>query len=186
MAYTDLYLYAQLSGLRVLVLANRLGCDNDIARGAHDKLATVLAGMIADQRKILDANRAYASARGTSDEQDSFCDLHYCRTAFIEKWLEQPVALLDDHLVDDFTREYFDFRVGRWFFCDDVLPIVVAVDDDTLCGLAEIIAEIEDISGINLTVEHVYYSEAEAEAAWYESTGEAPDVLLGMEEARNA
>ena len=57
------------------------------------------------------------------------------------------------------------------------------VPADKLCGLAEIIAEIEDISGARFSVENVYYSEAEAEAAWWESTGADPDEVFAITEA---
>ncbi len=166
MAHNTLMLIAQLSGLRINVLANRLGCDTDLARGIHTKLAGNLAAMIEDQRKILAAEGVLAMARGTADEEDAFYDLHHYQSANHEKWLVETVALLNDYLVDDFTREYFDFREGRWYFCDGVLPIVEPVAADKLCGLAEIIAEIEDINGARFSVDHVYYSEAEAEAAW--------------------
>ena len=51
-----------------------------------------------------------------------------------------------------------------------------------LCGLAAIIAEIEDISGARFSVDNVYYSEAEAEAAWWESTGANPDEVFRLPE----
>jgi hypothetical protein len=54
---------------------------------------------------------------------------------------------------------------------DGVLPIVERVPDDKLCGLTKIIAEVEEISGVRFTIGNVYYSEAEAEAAWWERTG---------------
>lgn len=181
MAHNTLMLVAQLAGLRIHVLANRLGCDTDLARGVHDKLAEVLAAMIEDQRNILAAERALAAARGTEAEEDAFFDLHHYQTAYYETWLMETVALLDDYLVDDLTHEYFDFRTGRWHHRDNEVPIVVPVPADKLCGLADIVAEIEDGCGVSFSVDHVYYSEVEA--AWWESTGEDPDVLFGMKEA---
>ncbi len=182
MAYDTIMLIAQLSGLRINVLTNRLGCDTDLARGVHTKLAGILAAMIADQRKILTAEGVAAMARGTADNEDAFYDLHHYHSAYHEKWLVEPIALLDDHLVDDFTREYYDFREGRWYFCDGVLPIVEPVAPEKLCGLAGIIAEIEDISGVSFTADHVYYSEAEAEAAWWANSGTDPETFFGNEE----
>lgn len=179
MAYDTLMLIAQLSGLRINVLANRLGCDSDLARGVHTTLAGILAAMIEDQRRILAAEGVRAMSRGTADEEDAFYDLHHYQSAYHEKWLVEPVALLDDYLVDDFTREYYDFREQRWYFCDGVLPIVEPVAPEKLCGLAGVVAEIEDISGARFTTDHVYYSEAEAEAAWWASTGNDPEVVFG-------
>lgn len=180
MAHTTLTLVAQLSGLRVHVLANRLGCDSDLARTVHDRLAAKLAEMIEAQRKILDADRALVVARGTADHEDAFYDLHHYQTAWYETWLIETIALLNDYLVDDLTNEYFDFRTGEWHHRDGEVPIAIPVPAEKLCGLAGIIAEIEDISGARFSVENVYYSEAEAEAAWWESTGANPDELFAI------
>ncbi|MGO4560178.1 hypothetical protein [Mesorhizobium sp. 2RAF21] len=183
MAHNTLMLIAQLSGLRILVLANRLGCDTELARNVHDTLAAKLAEMIGAQRKILAADRALAAARGTAEKEDAFYDQHHYQTAWYETWLIEQVPLLDNYLVDDLSREYFDFRTGEWHHRDGEVPIVVPVPAEKLCGLAKIITEIEDISGVSVTVDQVYYSEAEAEAAWWESTGEDPETFFAMEEA---
>jgi hypothetical protein len=180
MAHNNLMLIAQLSGLRINVLANRLGCDTDLARQVHETLAVTLARMIEAQRRILAAERALVVARGTVDEEDAFYDLHHYQTAWYETWLIEAIALLDDYLVDDLTNEYFDFRTGEWHHRDGEVPIAAPVPADKLCALAEIVAEIEDISGARFSVENVYYSEAEAEAAWWESTGADPDEVFAI------
>lgn len=182
MAHNTLMLVAQLAGVRIQVLANRLGFDTDLARTVHDKLADVLAAMIEDQRKILAAERMLVAARGTSDEEDAFFDLHHYRTSYVERWTFETIALLDERVVDDFTHEYLDCRTGRWHHRDGEVPIAVPVPADRLCGLADIIAEIEDSCCVSFSVDQVYYSEAEAEAAWWESTGNDPDVFFAMKE----
>jgi hypothetical protein len=183
MADKNLTLVAQLAGLRILVLANRFGCDTDLARSVHNTLAAKLAEMIDAQRNILAADRVLAAARGTAEEEDAFYDQHHYQTTWYETWLVEPVALLDDYLVDDLSREYFDFRTGCWHHRDGDLPIAVPVPVEKLCGLAKIIAEIEDISGARFSVDNVYYSEAEAEAAWWKSTGQEPDAFFAMKKA---
>ena len=182
MAHNTLMLIAQLAGLRINVLANSLGSDTELARTVHDTLAAKLAKMIDSHRRILAAERARVAARGTEDEEESFYDLHHYQTAYYETWLVEPVALLDDYLVDDLSNEYFDFHTGRWHHRDGEVPIAVPVPADKLCGLAAIIAEIEDISGARFSVDNVYYSEAEAEAAWWESTGANPDEVFRLPE----
>jgi hypothetical protein len=174
-------LLARLSGLRILVLANRLGCDTELARSVHDTLAAKLAEMIAAQRRIVAADRARVAARGTEDEEDAFFDLHHYQSEYFETWLLETVALLDDYLVDDLTHEYFDFRSGDWHHQDGEVPIAVPVSAEKLCGLASIIAEIEDVSGARFSVQNVYYSEAEAEAAWWRSTGGDPETFFAMD-----
>lgn len=183
MARNTLILVAQLAGLRILVLANRLGCDTDLARSVHNTLSAKLAEMIDAQRKILTSDRALAAARGTPEKEDAFYELHHHQTAWYETWLIEPIALLDDYLVDDLTREYFDFRSGEWHHRDGEVPIAVPVPAERLCGLAKIIAEIEDISGARFSVENVYYSEAEAEAAWWENIGEDQDTFFATNKA---
>ena len=182
MAHNNLMLVAQLSGLRVLVIAKRLGCDTELARTVHNRLAEKLAEMIEGQRSILAADRARVAARGTADEEDTFYDLHHYQTAWYETWLIEPAALLDEYLVDDLSREYFDFRTRDWHHRDGEVPIAVPVPREKLCGLAAIIAEIEDVSGARFSVENVYYSEAEAEAAWWESSGADPDEIFAVTE----
>lgn len=51
-------LYAKFAGFRVMVLANRLGCTNDLARNAHDRLAQNLAELRALMRSGLAVKRA--------------------------------------------------------------------------------------------------------------------------------
>jgi hypothetical protein len=172
-------LVAQLSGLRILVLANRLGCDTELARTVHDRLAATLAEMIQAQRNILAADRARFAARGTEDEEDAFFDLHHHQSAWYETWLVETIALLDDYRVDDLTNEYFDFRTHDWHSRDGDIPIAVPVPAAKLCGLAGIIAEVEDISA-RFNVMNVYYSEADAEAAWWENTDANPDEVLAI------
>lgn len=92
----------------------------------------------------------------------------------------RAIALLDDYRVDDFTSEYFDFNTGEWHHRDGEVPIAVPVPADELCGLAAIVAEIEDVSGVRFSADNVYYSEAEAEAAWWESTGADPDEVFAI------
>ncbi|EZQ14597.1 hypothetical protein CF98_19295 [Halopseudomonas bauzanensis] len=182
MAHNNLMLVAQLSGLRINVLANRLACDTELARGVHDLLAEKLAKMIDAQRNILAAERTVVTARGTDDEEDAFYDLHHYETTYYETWLMEPIALLDDYVDDDLTDEYLNTHTGEWHPRDGEVPIRVPVPAGKLCGLAKIIAEVEEISGARFTVENVYYSEAEAEAAWWESTGHDPDTFFAMKD----
>ena len=177
MAHDTLMLIAQLSGLRINVLANRLGCDTDLARRVHDKLASVLATIIGDQRNILAAQRASMAARGTPDEDDARLDLYDYQVAYHEKWLTESVDLLEGYRVDEFTNEYYNFHTGSWHYRDTEVPIAVPVATERLCGLAAIIAEIEDISSARFTVDRVYYSEAEAEAVWLEENSDHPAAI---------
>ena len=104
--------------------------------------------------------------------------------ALLAALLLQAGVLLGEYLVDDLTNEYFNFYTGEWHHHDSEVPIAVPVPADKLCGLAEIIAEIEDISGARFSIENVYYSEAKAEAAWWKSSGADPDEVFALPETR--
>ena len=94
MAYDTIMLIAQLSGLRVNVLANRLACESDLARSVHDKLASTLAAMIEDQRKIRKAESNAVMARGTLDQDDARLDLYDYQVAYHDRWLAETIDLL--------------------------------------------------------------------------------------------
>lgn len=178
MTHSALDRIVQLSGFRILVLANRFGCDSLRARKVHDRLAAVLAEMIADTRNITAAERTVATTVGEYEKDEERLELYYYQSRFEEKWLTEAVPLLDDYIIDDATGEYFDIPAGRWFFREGDMPIIVPVPADALCGLATIIAEIEDATGTSFRVDNVYYTEAEAEAAWWETTGADPQVIF--------
>ena len=105
MANTITTLAAQLSGLRVRTLINRRDCANDIARNAHSKLARVLTEMVVDLCKISAAEGNYAKACRNGDGEDEGFELAYFRERFVEKWQEEPIALLDDTWIDRATGE---------------------------------------------------------------------------------
>lgn len=172
---TNTFLVAQLSGLRVRTLINRGACEHDFVRKAHDRLVVVLDEMIADLSQIIKAEHDHSNACRNGGGEDEGFDLAYYRERFAENWQEQPIALLDDAYIDRATGEYFDRPAGRWFVCDGTLPIIVPVGPDMLCGLRAIIAEIENASGTSFTIEHVYYSEIDAEAAFYASQASGLD-----------
>lgn len=183
MAHNTLMLVAQLAGLRIHVLANRLACDTELARKVHDKLAAKLAAKIDDQRNILAAERGLAAAHGTETKEHAFFDLHHYQTAYFETWMVETITLLDDYLVDDLTHANFDLRTGRWHHHDGEVPISIPVPAEKLCGLAAIIARVEDISGARFSVERVCYSEEKAETAWWDITGNVPDIVFEVNTA---
>ncbi|MEZ5784330.1 MAG: hypothetical protein R3D70_22540 [Rhizobiaceae bacterium] len=170
-------LIAQLSGLRVNVLANRLACESDLARSVHDKLASTLAAMIEDQRKIRKAESNAVMARGTLDQDDARLDLYDYQVAYHDRWLAETIDLLDGYVVDEFTHEYYNFHTRSWHHRDTDVPIAVPLAAEKLCGLSSVIAEIEDVSGARFGVDRVYYSEAEAEEAWLQDNSDHPAAI---------
>lgn len=58
--FNHLELFARFSGFRIMVLANRLVCEDDFSRAVHDKLVEKLDGFIASSRGALAAEREIA------------------------------------------------------------------------------------------------------------------------------
>lgn len=173
MACDTLMLIAQLSGLRINVLANQLGCDTDLARGVHRKLANTLTAMIEDQRRIFAAERVLATARGAADEEDAFYDLYHYQTAYYEKWLVEIVILLNDYLVDD-SRASISTSARRAGISATVSSPSSCRWRPRSCAASSALSP----TGARFCVDQVYYSEEEAEAAWWESTGHDPETFF--------
>ncbi|MBY3448069.1 hypothetical protein HFN83_37025, partial [Rhizobium laguerreae] len=53
----NLMLYAKLAGFRLVVLANRFGCDTDFSRELHDRLIEGLEAAVARIRVIMELER---------------------------------------------------------------------------------------------------------------------------------
>ena len=66
----------------------------DLARDVHDRLAVLLAEMIADRRRIIASERDYALARLQSEAEDEAFDRHHYRVSFAERWLRnRPLGI---------------------------------------------------------------------------------------------
>lgn len=63
-------LHAQFAGFRVLVLANRFGCNDDFSRAAHDKLLEKLDQLIALARRAVAAECRLALTPGGPETDD--------------------------------------------------------------------------------------------------------------------
>ncbi|MBY5827414.1 hypothetical protein [Rhizobium leguminosarum] len=150
--------YAVLAGYRLMVLANRVGCEDEFLKTLHDRLLAGLDGAIHSTRTIMDLQRQLLA--GDDSEGTIFCQLQgeeeilACRT----------IMLLDELEIDYFTYEY---RVngGEWHNalsadCDGIevsYPRTVALSEAELGLLATIILDIARETGIAISAARVVY-----------------------------
>ncbi|MBY5903968.1 hypothetical protein HFO88_27015 [Rhizobium leguminosarum] len=149
---------AVLAGFRLIVLANRLGCEDEFLLKLHDELAEGLAAAIARLRFIMALERQLAT--DTDEEGFAAFQLHGEEECFARF----RITLLDELEIDFDTNEY---RVtgGEWHYalsadCDGIevsYPSLVALTDDELGALAPIIRDIARNTGIAVSVARVVY-----------------------------
>lgn len=155
-----LTLFTQFSGFKVLVLANRLACDNGLARTAHDRLIAKLEDLIALMRDGLAAERNLLLDESSDRYQNAAEDLYWIAEEFAHRWLAgEPGPLLDDLWIDCATREVFDVQAKRWRFYDNDGPWLHEVSDAELCGLRRIIDEITAETGVRFSASRIVYED---------------------------
>ncbi|MBY5827266.1 hypothetical protein [Rhizobium leguminosarum] len=150
---------AVLGGLRLIVLANRIVCEDEFLLELHDELAEGLAAAIARLRSIMALERQLAN--DTDEGGLAAFQLHgeeECLARF-------RITLLDDLEIDFETHEY---RVngGEWHYvlsadCDGIeisYPSLVALTDDELGTLAPIVRSIRNEACIAISIARVVYN----------------------------
>lgn len=149
---------AVLAGFKLIVLANRIGCEDKFLLELHDELAEGLAAAIARLRSIMALERQLASE--PDDEGLVAFQLHGEEECFARF----RITLLDDLEIDFDTHEY---RVngGEWHYalsadCDGIevdYPTLVALTDDQLGTLAPIVRAIRSETGIAISIARVVH-----------------------------
>lgn len=159
------------------VYAHRHNCNTAWAREINMRLTNTLHMMYQDHCNIVDAAEWFIKAIGTREEERANLEIQRHRHRWHENWLDGPIPLLDSYRFDPSTNEYTDRRTGRTYtLAPDAAPIVVPVKAAQLCGLADIIVRVEETAGVRFSIDHVYYSEADAEAAGWKRAGLEPNV----------
>ncbi|MBY5591722.1 hypothetical protein HFO49_30445 [Rhizobium leguminosarum] len=152
----NLMLYAKLAGFRLVVLANRFGCDSGFSRELHDRLIEGLDAaiariqvMIALERRVLTGEHEFAE---------------YQLQGETEIFGRFTINLLDDLEIDDDTHEY-RINGGNWInalTADDsgvaiAYPELVALTEEQLGSLVPIVEEITQETGIPVHAAHAVY-----------------------------
>ncbi|MBY3280360.1 hypothetical protein [Rhizobium laguerreae] len=143
----NLMLYAKLAGFRLVVLANRFGCDTDFSRELHDRLIEGLEAAVARIRVIMELERTLIVG------DDEF--IAYQLQGENEIFGRFTINLLDDLDIDLDTCEY---RINSRGWTNAVAadddgvevnyPELIAMSEEELGTLAPIIKGITQKTGI--------------------------------------
>ncbi|CDZ55409.1 hypothetical protein [Neorhizobium galegae] len=142
-----LMLYARLAGFRLVVLANRFGCEGDFSKRLHDWLLEGLDAAIDRIRIIIELERRLF------DDNDEFTA--YQLAGEIETFRRFTIDLLDEIVFDYDTYEY-RINDGEWIKAltadhrgvDIDYPSSVALTEEELGSLGQIIDDIVRETGI--------------------------------------
>lgn len=152
----NLALYTKLAGFRLVVLADRFGCDTEVSRKLHDRL---LEGLEAATGRIRTIMALEQSVFAGDDEYAA-----YRLEGETEIFRRFTIILLDELDIDFDTHEY---RVngGDWSIAlmadytgvDIDYPELIALTDDELGSLAPVIKDITRETGIAASASRVSY-----------------------------
>ncbi|WP_245355754.1 hypothetical protein [Rhizobium leguminosarum] len=153
----NLMLYTRLAGFRLVVLANRFGCDSDFSRELHDRLVEGLEAAIARVQIIMELERNVFAG------EDEFAA--YQLEGEAEIFGRFTINLLDELEIDYDTHEY-RINYGGWISAmtaDDNgvevnFPELVALTDNELGQLAPIVSEITMKTGIPVHAARATYA----------------------------
>ncbi|RXT19587.1 hypothetical protein B5P46_25040 [Rhizobium leguminosarum] len=137
----NLMLYTKLAGLRLVVLANRFGCDSDFSRELHDRLVEGLDAAIARIQVMMALERSVLAG------EDEFAE--YQLEGENEIFGRFAIHLLDDLEIDFDTHEY-RINGGGWINAlasDDSgagvqFPTLVGLTDEEFGSLVSIIMDV--------------------------------------------
>ncbi|MGD9481097.1 hypothetical protein [Shinella sp. G-2] len=152
----NLMLYTKLAGFRLVVLANRFGCDSEFSRDLNDRLVEGLEAAIGRVRIIMSLERSVLAG------EDEFAE--YQLDGETEIFGRFRISLLDDLEIDFDTYEY-RINGGDWAIAltadytgvDIDYPELIALTDDELGSLAPIIEGITSETGIAVNASRASY-----------------------------
>ena len=143
----NLMLYTKLAGFRLVVLANRFGCDSEFSRELHDRLVEGLEAAIARIQVIMELERSVFAG------EDEFAA--YRLEGETEIFNRLSINLLNTL---EFDFDTFEYRINgsSWIIAvaadDDGVevnyPELVALSEEELGSLAPIIKNITQETGI--------------------------------------
>ena len=143
-------LYTRLCGFKVLVRANRFGCDTRFAQVVHDRLLDALTLHIDTCRQAMRLQRLVRVEPDPETREalhqmigDCLEDLDNGGRGFY------PWHLLDSLDPDPDLGGYHHPVAAMW--CYGKVPGWMVVSDDHLCGLRSIIDQIAEETGIRFT-----------------------------------
>ncbi|ANL76437.1 hypothetical protein AMC83_PE01030 (plasmid) [Rhizobium phaseoli] len=143
----NLMLYTKLAGFRLVVLANRFGCDSEFSRELHDRLIEGLLAAIERIQIIMALERSLIAGN------DEFAA--YQLEGEVEIFGRFSFNLLDELEIDCDTHEY-RINGGDWINAlaadcsglDIACPKLVALTEEELSSLTPIVRDITLTTGI--------------------------------------
>ncbi|UOK73943.1 hypothetical protein [Ancylobacter polymorphus] len=155
-----LSLFTRLNGFRLIARINRVACDNDLARCAHDRLVAKLGELIELMTRAVGAKRCLQEGADPARVEQASEDLYWIEAEFEHRWISQSQPLLDHLDIDLATQEIFDPRTKRWYALE-CGPSLREVSDQNLCGLREIIDRIACQTGVSFHAHRIVYGSTE-------------------------
>lgn len=148
--------YAQLSGFRLNVKANRFGCDTEFARAAHDKLIAYLDDAISHVQQVLKVEKQLTATSNQAEIVDLSETLFGLNNWFNDRYVEgAAIPLVDFLYVDESTNEWCD-KSGKWHYLDTA-PEMRDVANKRLYGLRRIMNAIRSETGMNFSAYELKY-----------------------------
>lgn len=143
-------LRAKFAGFRVLVLANRLACVDELSRAAYDTLGEKLDELVALARRAVAAECKLVLKPYGPEADDLGEDIWGIGQDLTYGWgdTEGTDLLRNDIHIDWATKEWHDARTGQWHFLDGCLPPRIEIGDDRLNGICAILRQIRHETGI--------------------------------------
>ncbi|MBB2719570.1 UNVERIFIED_ORG: hypothetical protein GGD48_004847 [Rhizobium etli] len=156
--FNFLMLHAKLAGFKLLVTANRIGCDDEFSTTLHDRLLAGLDAAIDSTRHIMALQRELLSG----DDPDGMIS---CELQGAEEILARRTIVLLDELEIDYDTNEYRVNAGEWHNalaadCDGIeisYPASVSVSDTEIGPLAMIIRDIARETGIAISIARVVY-----------------------------
>ena len=165
-----LLLMVKLSGFKLLVRANRFGCDTDLARDAHDMLLAYIDEFREDLGDVVACWHALLAERDPRKAEDIAYQFRDRRIDVEHFWLHNhhPYVLggwrcADKpdgfRIPDQFDYELFGSK--HW---------VRELADEELCGLRPILDQLTEETGQIIPAVAIYYRPTPDRAAVWEDT----------------
>lgn len=168
-----LNLIVKLAGFRLLVRANRFGCDSDLARLAHDNVVDVLRVVSERLSNHIDQICDVFRETDPGEREELLYHLEQCDRALERDWFDicpvggwQPTS--EDGSFTNPVTGQADIAVSR-------APVAIAVNPDRLCRLPDILEEIADECAIRFDMEIVFYR------PWHPA--QSPDLIAAADPA---
>lgn len=162
-----LILIVRMAGFKLLVRANRLGCDSDLARLAHDNVIDVLDAWRANLADHIDLICSVARETDPHKKDDLAHHLRECDHALDRYWhLGEPYDVGGWHNVED----GFVSLVSGEPIDIGCFPVAQTIPDGMLCGLATILDDIAAESRLAVRPTIVFYKVTPMPASAGEAT----------------